>query len=674
MINELYSLAQTLSDAKIPLESDHYLRRLLPSGDCFRIWLDDDGSVFDVELLSPEHAKTLCKFGDNMSALPAFNIAPLYRVSSDEDKKLFENIKLGKAALDIEKLKSLCRFDNWGKKRLRQINACLHKQFYAAFGRGSFSALLDICGTINADSFRAELERLVWDKLRGQEDLSTCLSLLIHKGNPQKDDKAEDDSGSLSIILDVRNWETHGEPVSSIATLTKINTSLLEADRNDVASLLASDDYDAFGEEYSDVDKTMPSVRIRAGFDVALRAMFHEQRCQFRYRRADDSSYPITPANRMRAQTALKWLASPRHADTMWKSIDNDAILLVYPDRLPEIAPKFAGLFAADSKATAAKFEEIAREFIKTLKGIPPDERPKNIQVFALRQIPPALSKRAKVDLSECLTVDALMESAEDWHRGFANIPSLYFENADTLFPLEVYKIVNQVWKTDGETKKNVPHMRYFQGVEMLLNITQQSEFLYHLRALLSNCAGLVMFAGNELPRGQNGKLKAAHKVALGKLFPLLGMLLLKLNYKKEEYMESSAFLLGQILKISDGLHALYCKEKRDGDIPPQLVGNAVFVTASENPGQALALLGTRMCPYIAWAKQSGNKLAWWHLGRYEDAMTQISPKITDGVKYSDIDKAQLFIGYLAKLPGNKDAAAPIDDTTTNNKEEQKSE
>ncbi len=208
----------------------------------------------------------------------------------------------------------------------------------------------------------------------------------------------------------------------------------------------------------------------------------------------------------------------------------------------------------------------------------------------------------------------------------------------------------------------------------MLLNITQPPEFLYHLRGLLANCAGLVMFSGNELPKGRRGKLNAAQKEALGKLLPLMGMLLYKLKCDKEDYMESSAFLLGQILKISDGLHALYCKEKRDGDIPPQLVGNAVFVAASENPWQALALLGTRMCPYIAWAKQSDNGLAWWHLRRYEEVMTQIRPTITDGVKYSDIDKAQLFIGYLAKLPGSKDVAAPIDDSTTNNEEEQKSE
>ncbi len=138
--------------------------------------------------------------------------------------------------------------------------------------------------------------------------------------------------------------------------------------------------------------------------------------------------------------------------------------------------------------------------------------------------------------------------------------------------------------------------------------------------------------------------------------------------------MDSYAFLLGRVLKLSDSLHALYCEKKRDGEIPTQLVGNAVFVTASENPEQALALLGTRMCPYIAWAKQSGDRLAWWHLRQFEEVMAKIVPQTTAGLRYTDFDKAQLFIGYLAKLPNTKDEAGPDDGLSITNKEDKSSE
>ena len=35
--------------------------------------------------------------------------------------------------------------------------------------------------------------------------------------------------------------------------------------------------------------------------------------------------------------------------------------------------------------------------------------------------------------------------------------------------------------------------------------------------------------------------------------------------------MQNTAYLLGQALKLSDSLHALYCEIKRDGDVPPNL-------------------------------------------------------------------------------------------------------
>ncbi len=148
--------------------------------------------------------------------------------------------------------------------------------------------------------------------------------------------------------------------------------------------------------------------------------------------------------------------------------------------------------------------------------------------------------------------------------------------------------------------------------------------------------------------------------------------------------MKNTAFLFGQILKISDGLHALYCIVKRNGDIPPQLVGNSVFVSVTENPLQALALLGARMNPYLAWAKQmmftkreSDDKedkksgLAIWYMKLFEDAMTKLAHQITPDIRFADIDKAQVFIGYLARLPKmedlkNKDAKSADEEDNEN--------
>ena len=68
--------------------------------------------------------------------------------------------------------------------------------------------------------------------------------------------------------------------------------------------------------------------------------------------------------------------------------------------------------------------------------------------------------------------------------------------------------------------------------------------------------------------------------------------------------MEGTPYLMGQLLKASDELHALHCKVVNNNRIPPQLVGSALFVAASEAPGRTLSQLSARMIPYLSWARQ----------------------------------------------------------------------
>jgi len=135
--------------------------------------------------------------------------------------------------------------------------------------------------------------------------------------------------------------------------------------------------------------------------------------------------------------------------------------------------------------------------------------------------------------------------------------------------------------------------------------------------------------------------------------------------------MENAAYLVGQLLKVSDELHAMYCRVKREGDIPSQLAGNSVFVFASETPVKALAVLCQRMMPYIAWAKQYRTKgvkydpnderlkenkgkssgLAKYYLSLYESVASKLKSTLTLNIRFDDFEKAQVFLGYLAALP-----------------------
>ena len=121
------------------------------------------------------------------------------------------------------------------------------------------------------------------------------------------------------------------------------------------------------------------------------------------------------------------------------------------------------------------------------------------------------------------------------------------------------------------------------------------------------------------------------------------------------------AYLLGQLLHVSDELHTLYCKVKRDGYIPPQLAGSALFTTAAEMPFQALSRLSTRLNPYISWAKQyqyknidTQGEESWrarWLLGLFEQLSEKVHLQMDKLIRFTDYEKAQLFIGYMASLP-----------------------
>lgn len=121
--------------------------------------------------------------------------------------------------------------------------------------------------------------------------------------------------------------------------------------------------------------------------------------------------------------------------------------------------------------------------------------------------------------------------------------------------------------------------------------------------------------------------------------------------------MENLPYLLGQLLHVSDELHVLYCIEKRNGDIPPQLVGSSLFINAGEMPYQALSQLSIRLQPYLAWAKQFRGKAeenswrAGWLLNLFEQFSNQILPQMDKSIRFGDFEKAQLFIGYMASFP-----------------------
>jgi hypothetical protein len=149
------------------------------------------------------------------------------------------------------------------------------------------------------------------------------------------------------------------------------------------------------------------------------------------------------------------------------------------------------------------------------------------------------------------------------------------------------------------------------------------------------------------------------------KTVTLFGVLLYKAGRKKEVYMTSFAYQLGQLCSAMDELHIGYCQSIRGGDIPNTLIGNVAYNAALQSPMKSMALLASRIKPYKAWAKKvraenkktedksviAGLVASVW----IENHASEIAAHFSEGApSVTDTYKAELMLGYLAGRPFNE--------------------
>jgi hypothetical protein len=676
MINELHELHLAIERAGIVPQEWHRLfkelRKVSAKTPCFKLTLDNDSRIRDIEaVIESEFTATLRKYEpDNGSAFPVFNLPCMYLFTGDQKKRI-ENWVSDKEKFRFEELNSWCTngANNWDSKVYDKLEKCLHKvpkQIQEKIGvkyysqKNTINELINRLQKICIDDFEKALRKYILENLKKGNNVKTILRFLC----PEK-------QNDIQVVLDLYDWQKFEYPVAHEETIKWLNSALIVAE-NKISANIVLGKVDAFGDVYSEINEVMPEVKLPGKLGgVKLRAMYHEHGCQYRYKMIDDSSYPISKENRIRIKGALEWLREPEREGFTWGMADSEEILFAYPSVIPASPVKFASVFGAASQDTEGRFESIAEDVIKTLKGLPADKKIKNVEVFAIRKMDKA---RSKIVYYRNYSAEWLISCAEKWKAGCGNIPEIQFrvwlkkENAEKKstpekvgteipMPLNIARIINKVWKMDGGFSGILKKIKYYQGLELMLEEKYNTSAEYLLNTLLTNSKGLVLYLGNLLHGGNIIGEKFNRDYLF--LTPLLGLLLYKNKRLKEDYMESLPYLIGQMLKISDELHAMYCKVVRDGSIPPQLAGNSMFMSALDTPAAAFSQLGQRINPYIAWAKQYRTKnaensgLAGWYLWLYEQIATKLKNSLESlkTARFTDAEKAELFIGYLAELP-----------------------
>ena len=727
MINELYELSKVLQNENITTQRWHRKYQPIPNirnnAPCVCIKVSA-GKVNGISSVDAELGKILRKYGSNQGSYPCMNLAPLYRITDDAKKKKIADLCDHPEKIDdacIADMETWCTEDinNWSKKFQRKYKISMkdtpEKLCSIATQYEPLKILLDETNFFaDASDLHKELARTAWDLLEQKDQTSLALSVLFYQG--KKDKSAEDDYGSLSVAFDSVKLIENGTPAVSESFVCELNECLLyhkkkdKSAEDDSSSLSVAFDSvkpiknelpavsesfvcklnkclltedtdqhaesivnlnDAFGIPFQAIEEPMPNVKLAGGFDVTLRTMFKEQRCQTRYGKIGNASYPISPKIRMDLQAALEWAGSSEQKDTTWINTDKNEVLFAYPSSLPKQPVSFTAFFKQNCDKSI-EFSSQAKQFIQELrqtKEIGTDSNAKRITIFVLRKIDKA---RTKVVYTRQTDPYELEKCSEEWTFGCANLPPFPFETPKTLYPLDIADVLNRFWKQSGEvaTDKFKPVPRY-HGIEILMD--SKLSVSADLHRLSESAMSIGSFFGNLSAKNawsQPMQEKAKDMLAL------MGLLFYRERIGKEKYMESLPYLYGQLLKAADELHVLYCKVVRNGEVPPQLVGGTLFQSAAEAPIRTLNILSQRIMPYYSWAKSyrlkgimEADKESWragWLYRICEQTVDKLQNSWAPQTRFSDEEKAQLFIGYLAAFPKKEQSEKNSEEDSTN--------
>jgi len=713
MLNELKTLSDSIRDIGISVANwDDKFKEIKTTSPCFVVSLSAEGTITDIRKLDASKAKVLRTWqgGSLGSTFPAFNFQPFCAFKETKGKGKGPTPK--ERASAIANLMSVFRETGTLSKddellvEQERTNAdnktakCLGKKCADEFFsrvcanaeegdllvrfRDAFRCFLP--SGSSAESFNNKL----LDFLRLCPNLGEIQDLLVR-------------TGDVVLFFDV--VDTNMGVIASESTMNTINERLLATKGSALASKSkgkkrnksGSIEIDAFGKTLSvDVKvEKLPEVKLPGVLaNTKLRSMAKDAPCQMRYGLIDAESFPVGAEIRTTAKAALEWISSADREGRTWAKAGLNELVFAYPKTLPPTPPLLArmlgnGQSSSDKESQQeARFEKYAQTALEGLRNLSQNATPNTeIEVFAIKKADKA---RRKVVFYRNYSLGMLEKAVDEWLAGARNIPDIRFRKWPRLvkgekarkgttpvpaefrapLPLATVGLAYEVWSQDGNVKVE-PKFRsallydgvpVFDGLELFLGDPATTGLAQRmLSLLLQNSTGLCAAVGNISHRPMDNVVANGFAVDhLETALPLVGILLHKLNHTKETYMENAPYLIGRFLNLADGLHAVWCKNVRDNQVPPQLLGSSLFASFQMNPVQAFASASLRMKPYWDWAKTNQTKdvaLARWFVGEFGRISAAI---VKAGIpsRLSDTDKAEMLLGYLASS-GKSDSNEP---------------
>lgn len=515
----------------------------------------------------------------------------------------------------------------------------------------------------------------------------------------------------LPIFLDLAEDNHSALPVSDPRMGELLNQHLLRIDPLPYTAEArregrgTSQAVDAFTGRPCDLPSTFEAPKLAVLGNVIIFSNDADAaNCRFRYGQGNSATFKVSRGTVQKMAGALLALASEDREGLTCRSIPGNRakrdertgkmvvvreLLIAFPEDEPATTDPYADLFGGQQGTfSEPDFAARAKPVLKALDG----KLAANVnQPIRLLTISPVDKANKQIGLNRAYTVREVAEGARDWQAGAYNCPevSLPFYDKESKkrvwkdrtvpSPLEVAVVINRVWSADPTTGLRDSYERAVttsDAYEMFLGsgILREQKTRRAFQILLARMTPVFIRTATfkvtrnyrELDWLQKRKpLSEDARWQVLKAVALLGVFLRQLNQDHEDFMKDTIYQIGRLLALADSLHFQYCKwvrtstEKRNQgkvDAPRELIGNAVFNFALDQPVSALARLADRIRPYRGWADTYSGEdsgLVHWFLRQMADCERQIDI-VQLPPRMQDIHKAQLLLGYLADNPKSK--------------------
>jgi hypothetical protein len=503
-----------------------------------------------------------------------------------------------------------------------------------------------------------------------------------------KEKVKQDKNANQPVYLDLTSPNAAFCRVAHSETSALINTALIQTQSHAAAGEPEQGDWaeDAFGETAELQVKFPPGPKVAELGNVKLFSVnTNEVQALQRYGFKGSQSFPVSSARVQKMSDALLYLASEDKRGITCRAIpsaqpDKRDLLVAYLEGEPEGRAQLAEMFGGEANLFSdADFAAIAQPVLEMLEGKVAANPNLNIRLLAFCPIDKA---KKQISLNRSLRVRDVIQAARDWEAGARNVPqvSVWFYDKNTkqsVFrshtapcPLELSSVINRVWNADAKNGFTASYQRAISIADAYDVFLANSPLAKQksgaaMELLVRRMSNVLIAIGALKTTGKWNGVSDTVRWQSVKAIALFGILLQQQRHDKDKYMNETIYNIGRLLALADSLHLQYCKfvrtseeKRKTGKVnsPSELIGNALFNTALDQPVSALARLAERIKPYKGWADTySGEDAGLIHWINRQMAevrkgidLEKLAPRT------SDADKAKLLLGYLADHQQNE--------------------